>query len=91
MTRAEVATLFQAEALALRAKCGRVEASDLRSLGDRVAQHAPLGPIGLILAEMVAARRDPGALRACGDRLQASVAAALIPQPVDLHRVDIHG
>ena len=91
MTRAEISTLFQAEAVAMRAKCGQVVEAELRDLAARVDGVDRWVPIGQVVARMIEDRRDRAALGACGDRLRDCVAEALRPQPVDLHRVDIHG
>lgn len=92
MTRAEISTLFQAEAVALQAKCGRVDPQTLTFLAARVQGAQSWGlPIGRVVIAMLASHRDREELARHGSALQEAVSQALRPQPVDLHRVDIHG
>jgi hypothetical protein len=83
-------------AAALRAKCATITALDVDQLR---AEAEALLPEGHSLRAAVLAfatryegiRRDAAALIAAGDDLARAVELALMPEPPDLGRADIHG
>lgn len=83
-------------AAALRSKCGTITALDVDSLRAEAEAHLPDGHHLRAAVLRFATRWEgdrffPVELRAAGDELARAVELALMPEPPDLHRSDIHG
>lgn len=83
-------------AAALRAKCGTISALDVDQLRTEAEALLPEGHALRLAVTRFATRWEndrffPVELRAAGDDLARAVELALLPEPPDLGRTDIHG
>lgn len=92
---ATLRALSAAHALALKARCGRLDRQAVAALAGSVALRDPADPvrcaIDLFDRRFGAAVHDRTALADAGADLQRDVLRLLRPDVVDAGRVDIHG
>lgn len=95
MTRAELARLSQAHAVALTAmvapETGAVPLPAARALHRRVAGTAFEPECARFTAQLVMAHGDLALVASAGRLMRDAVARAMAYVPPDAHRVDIHG
>lgn len=87
---------FAALAVAYKAKCNEVDPLDVDHLLTEVDtlllnNHPVFRGVANFATQYLIMRGDSEGVRALGDTLAKLVEAWAMPEPVDLHRVDIHG
>lgn len=95
MTRAELALLSQAHAVAMTAMVApetrTIPLTAARVLHHQLRDHRLAEACARFTAHLISAHGDLDKVAAAGRAMRDSVAEALAYVPPDIHRVDIHG
>ncbi|MGS4947407.1 hypothetical protein ACVDG3_18165 [Meridianimarinicoccus sp. RP-17] len=91
-----IAIGMNALSVAMKAKCGQLTANDVADLVNDAGELLDSGqPVRIAVTTFATGyelyAHDPAYLRTLGVELHEAVARAVQPDPVDIHRRDIHG